>query len=49
MARLAVDLLRDPRRRDAMGAAGAEMVRREYCADRIVPLYEQAYERALGS
>ena len=49
MSRRAIDLLRDSRRREAMGRAGAEMVRTEYCADRIVPLYEHAYERALRS
>ena len=47
MSRLATDLLLDAPRRAAMGRAAAEMVRTEYCADRIVPLYEQAYERAL--
>jgi N-acetyl-alpha-D-glucosaminyl L-malate synthase BshA len=46
MARLATDLLRDAPRRAAMGRAAADMVRTEYCVDRIVPLYEAAYERA---
>jgi N-acetyl-alpha-D-glucosaminyl L-malate synthase BshA len=46
MSRLAIQLLRDAPRRTAMGKAGAAMVRSEYCADRIVPLYEAAYERA---
>jgi N-acetyl-alpha-D-glucosaminyl L-malate synthase BshA len=49
MAARAVQLIRDPERRRAMGRAGAEMVRADYCADRIVPLYEAAYERALTS
>ena len=49
MSRHAVDLLRDTPRREAIGRAAADMVRTEYCADRIVPLYEQAYERALGA
>jgi hypothetical protein len=38
----------DTARRGAMGRVAAEMVRTEYCADRIVPLYERAYERAIG-
>jgi N-acetyl-alpha-D-glucosaminyl L-malate synthase BshA len=46
MSRRAVELLRDARRRAEMGRAGAVMVRTEYCVDRIVPLYEAAYERA---
>ena len=49
MSRLAIDLLLDTPRREAMGRAAAEMVRTEYCADRIVPLYEQAYARAQGA
>ena len=49
MARLAVGLLQDATRREAIGRAAADMVRTEYCADRIVPLYEQAYMRARGA
>jgi N-acetyl-alpha-D-glucosaminyl L-malate synthase BshA len=49
MSRLAIELLQDHGRREAMGRAGAEMVRTEYCADRVVPWYEQAYERAQQS
>lgn len=45
MAELTLALLRDPDRREAMGRAAAEMVRTEYCAERIVPRYERAYER----
>ena len=49
MASLAMDLLLDPPRRKAMGRAAAEMARTEYCADRIVPQYERAYQRALDA
>jgi N-acetyl-alpha-D-glucosaminyl L-malate synthase BshA len=49
MSRLAIDLLLDPPRRKAIGRAAAGMVRTEYCADRIVPLYERAYARAQGA
>lgn len=45
MSRLAIDLLHDVPRRTRMGGAAAAMVRTEYCVDRIVPLYERAYER----
>ena len=45
MAEKAVALLRDDDRRHAVGLAGARMVRTEYCVDRIVPMYESAYER----
>jgi len=48
MSRLAIDLLLDTLRREGMGRGAAAMVRTEYCADRIVPLYEQAYARAQG-
>jgi glycosyltransferase involved in cell wall biosynthesis len=46
MAAKSVELLRDADRRTAMGRAGRVMVSSEYCVDRIVPLYEAAYERA---
>ena len=49
MSQLTIDLLRDAPRRVAMGRAGTDMVRTEYCADRIVPLYEEAYARAQRS
>src|SRR5918993_4931031 len=42
------DLFLDPPQRERMGAAAAAMVRTEYCVDRIVPLYEHAYARALA-
>jgi L-malate glycosyltransferase len=47
MAARAVQLIREPERRRTMGRAAAEMVRTHYCADRIVPLYETAYEQAM--
>jgi N-acetyl-alpha-D-glucosaminyl L-malate synthase BshA len=43
MADRAIELLSDQRRRLAMGAAAAEVVRTRYCTERIVPLYEAAY------
>jgi L-malate glycosyltransferase len=46
MASHAVHLLRDRTMRREMGRRAAAFVREEYCTERIVPLYEQAYERA---
>ena len=46
MADRSIELLLDRERRTAMGRAGRAMVSTEYCVDRIVPLYEAAYQRA---
>jgi L-malate glycosyltransferase len=46
MASHATRLLRDPAMRREMGSRAAEIVRDKYCTERIVPLYEQAYQRA---
>jgi N-acetyl-alpha-D-glucosaminyl L-malate synthase BshA len=46
MSDLAIALLGDGPRRLAMGRRAAELVRERFCADRIVPLYERAYESA---
>jgi glycosyltransferase involved in cell wall biosynthesis len=43
MAERSVALLGDSDRRVAMGRAAAEMVRINYCTERVVPLYEAAY------
>jgi N-acetyl-alpha-D-glucosaminyl L-malate synthase BshA len=47
MADRAIDLLSDRSRRESVGAAAAAEVRTRFCADRIVPLYEAAYEDVL--
>jgi N-acetyl-alpha-D-glucosaminyl L-malate synthase BshA len=47
MTQHAQTLIEDQSRRGAMGRAAAEMVRARYCAERIVPLYENAYEDVL--
>ena len=47
MAAHGLELLRDDARRADMGRAAAAIVRDRYCAARIVPLYEAAYQRAL--
>lgn len=47
MAEHALALLREPDRRQAMAHAAAQAVHANYCTNRIVPLYEQAYEDVL--
>ncbi len=47
MAEHALMLIRDHERHAEMSRAATEIVRRDYCTDRIVPLYEQAYEEVL--
>ena len=47
MASRVLELIRDPERRKSMGERAAELVQTTYCAERIVPLYEEAYRRAL--
>jgi N-acetyl-alpha-D-glucosaminyl L-malate synthase BshA len=47
MTQHAQALIEDQSRRGAMGRAAAGMVRARYCAERIVPLYENAYEDVL--
>jgi L-malate glycosyltransferase len=44
MAERAVALLIDRDQREAMADRAADVVRTRYCVDRIVPLYESAYE-----
>ena len=48
MAQHARELIEDPGRGQAMGRAAAEMVRTRYCTERIVPLYEAAYDEVLS-
>jgi L-malate glycosyltransferase len=47
MASHAIRLLQDDEKRREMGRRAAALVGEHYCTDRIVPLYEQAYDRAL--
>jgi len=48
MAERGVALLTDPALRARISRAACEMVRAEYCSDRIVPLYEAEYAQVLG-
>jgi N-acetyl-alpha-D-glucosaminyl L-malate synthase BshA len=47
MAAAAIDLLRDEQRLIAMGHAARNTATEHFCASRIIPLYEQYYERII--
>jgi N-acetyl-alpha-D-glucosaminyl L-malate synthase BshA len=48
MAESAIALLTDPDLHARIAANGAHTARTRYCADRVVPAYEAAYQRVLG-
>lgn len=48
MAKRAIQLLQDPARLDAMGAAARQTAQDRFCASRIIPLYEKYYEQVLA-
>jgi N-acetyl-alpha-D-glucosaminyl L-malate synthase BshA len=48
MAQCAIELLKDPQRLDAMGAAARQTAQDRFCASRIIPLYESYYEQVLA-
>jgi N-acetyl-alpha-D-glucosaminyl L-malate synthase BshA len=48
MAASAVALLQDPELHTRLRQAAATRVRREYCAERVVPVYEAAYAKVIG-
>jgi N-acetyl-alpha-D-glucosaminyl L-malate synthase BshA len=48
MAARAVELLHDEGSATAVGRAGAERVREHFCADKVVPMYENCYAAALA-
>jgi hypothetical protein len=43
-----VELLSDEDRLSAMGDAGRRAAQDRYCASRIIPIYEQYYEKVLA-
>ena len=49
MAERGVRLLTDPDLHARVSANASSLVRTTYCTDRIVPLYEAAYERVLAN
>ena len=48
MAGAAIELLRDPRRYEAMAEAARKTAQTRYCASKIVPIYERFYEEVLS-
>jgi N-acetyl-alpha-D-glucosaminyl L-malate synthase BshA len=48
MSQCAIDLLKDPARLEAMGAAARQTAQDRFCASRIIPLYESYYEQILA-
>ena len=48
MAASAIALLRDPERHRAVAQAACQRVRVDFCADRVVPMYEDCYRRLVG-
>ncbi len=48
MAAAAIELLNDDARLAAMADAGRRAAQDRYCASRIIPIYEQYYERVLA-
>jgi L-malate glycosyltransferase len=48
MARRTIELLQNPEKLDAMGAAARQTAQDHFCASRIIPLYENYYEQVLA-
>jgi L-malate glycosyltransferase len=48
MASAAIELLADEARRAAMADAGRRAAQDRYCTTRIIPIYEEYYERVLA-
>jgi len=49
MADSGVALLSDRALHQRIADAGVRVVREQFCAQRVVPMYEAHYERALGA
>ena len=49
MATGAIGLLGDPARLETMATAARQTAQSHFCATRIIPLYEQFYERVLSA
>ncbi len=47
MSQAAIALLQDPPRLQAMAKAARKTAQARFCASRVIPLYEQYYERIL--
>jgi N-acetyl-alpha-D-glucosaminyl L-malate synthase BshA len=48
MARSAISVLVDPSTSRRIATAAARRVREQFCAERVVPMYEEYYERVVG-
>jgi hypothetical protein len=48
MASAAIELLRDPDRLASMAATARKTASDHFCSSRIIPVYEQYYERVLA-
>ena len=49
MAGSAISLLADPARHGEMAKAACQRVRLQFCAERVVPMYEECYRELVGS
>ncbi len=47
MAARALEVLSDPQRRAQMGHAARQRALRDFCSDKIIPLYEELYKKTL--
>jgi hypothetical protein len=49
MANSAIALLTDPAMHKRMAEAACRRVREEFCAERVVPMYEACYQELVGT
>jgi len=49
MAARALEILTQPDRREQMGRAARERALADFCTDKIIPLYENLYQRVLDA
>jgi glycosyltransferase involved in cell wall biosynthesis len=49
MAKSAIGLLTDPARHEKMAKAACQRVRQQFCAERVVPMYEACYRELVDS
>jgi hypothetical protein len=49
MAARALEIVTNPRRREQMGIAARQRALTTFCSQKIIPLYEDLYQRILAS
>jgi glycosyltransferase involved in cell wall biosynthesis len=49
MAARALEIVTNPQRREQMGVAARQRASTHFCSDKIIPLYEDLYQRILAS